>query len=66
MAILTLLIDDNNGGRNSCPKEDIGRQPDKTFNITLLDDILANTYYTHCLGVIHHEEQVQAPLFRLL
>lgn len=45
MAILTLLIDGNNGGRNSSPKEDIGRQPDKTFNITLLDDVLANTYY---------------------
>jgi hypothetical protein len=50
MAILTLLIDDNNGGRNSCPKEDIGRQPDKTFNITLLDDVLANTYYNIASG----------------
>ena len=42
-AIFTLLIDDNNGGRNSCPKEDIGRQSDNTFYITLLDDVFANS-----------------------
>ena len=45
-AVLVLFIDDDDGCRNTCTKENVWRQSDDTFDIVLLDDMLADVVFS--------------------
>ena len=38
----SILIDDNDGDWNACPKDDISRQPDNTFSLCLRQSLLTH------------------------